>query len=108
MSTIHGIVGLTPFSAGSVLDNSPPFMMMVTESLLDRNIFLLRLREQRELRFGASDNDLFTGDSVQVPLSNNTCRHTLIGGWQAEAHYKEAFGNDDAVERSGILRSRSQ
>jgi len=39
MSIIHGILGLTPSSAGSVLDNPSPFMSMVSQKALDQNIF---------------------------------------------------------------------
>lgn len=35
LSIINGIVGLTPSSAGSVLNNPSPFMSMVKEKVLD-------------------------------------------------------------------------
>jgi len=99
MSTIHGIVGLTPSSAGSVLNNSSPFMTMVSENVLDRNLFSMRLREPRELLFGAHDSDLFTGDIVQLPLSNKTSRYGLTARWQAEANYL-TLGSDPGLRIS--------
>lgn len=87
MTIIHGIAGLTPSSAGSVLNNPSPFMSMVREEILDRSLFSLRLREPRELTVGAINDDLFTGDLVQIPLTNNTGRYALTGRWQAEADY---------------------
>ena len=41
---VHGTVGLTPSSAGSVLNNPSLFMSMVKEKVLDRNIFSMCLR----------------------------------------------------------------
>ena len=87
MSVIHGIAGLTPSRAGSVLLNPSPFMSMVKDKLLDRNLFSMRLREPRELLFGAVNPELFTGDIVQIPSTNKTGRYALTGRWQAEAEY---------------------
>lgn len=87
ISIIHGIVGLTPSSAGSVLNNSSPFMSMVKENVLDQNLFSMRLREPRELMFGAVNHELFVGEIVKIPLTNKTGRYVLSGRWQAEARY---------------------
>lgn len=99
MSTIHGIVGLTPSSAGSVLKNPSPFMTMVSENVLDKNIFSMRLREPREILFGAHDSGLFTGDIVQLPLSNRTSQYGLTGRWQTEAKYL-TLGSDPGLRIS--------
>lgn len=96
MSTIHGIVGLTPSSAGSVLNNPSPFMTMVSENVLDKNLFSMRLREPRELLFGAHDSELFTGDIVRLPLSNKTSQYGLTGRWQTEAKYL-TLGSDPGL-----------
>lgn len=86
-SIIHGTIGLTPSSAGSVLKHPSPFMLMVQDRLLDQNLFSMRLREPSELIVGAIDHELFTGDLVQIPLTNKTGRYALTGSWQTEAHY---------------------
>lgn len=99
MRAIHGIVGLTPSSAGSVLNNPSPFMTLISEEVLDRNLFSMRLREPRVLTFGALDSELFTGELVQIPLSNKTGRYALTGRWQAEAHYLK-IGSDPGIRMS--------
>lgn len=99
MSAIHGIVGLTPSSAGSVLNNPSPFMTMVKENVLDHNMFSLRLREPRELMFGALDTELFTGDLVKIPLSNKTGQYALTGRWQAQASYM-TLGSEPGIRMS--------
>ena len=99
MRIIHGIAGLTPSSAGSVLLNPSPFMSMVKDKVLDRNLFSMRLREPRELLFGAVNPGLFTGDLVQIPLTNETGRHTLTGRWQAEAEYL-TIGSEPGIRKS--------
>lgn len=99
LTIIHGIAGLMPSSAGSILNNSSPFMSMVKEHILDRNLFSLRLREPRELIFGAIDPELFTGDLVQIPLTNKTGRYALTGAWQAEAHYL-TLGDEPGIRMS--------
>lgn len=99
MGIIHGIVGLTPTSAGSVLRNPSPFMTMVSQNVLDQNLFSMRLREPRELLFGAYDSDLFTGDIIQLPLSNKTSQYGLTGRWQTEANYL-TLGSDPGLRLS--------
>lgn len=84
---INGIVGLTPSSAGSALNNPSPFMSLVKEKVLDKNILSMRLRKPRELIFGSIDHKLFTGKLVQIPLTNKTTGFALSGRWQAEARY---------------------
>lgn len=85
--TINGILGLTPSSAGSVLNNPSLFMSLIEEKVLDKNLFSMRLRKPRELIFGAVDHELFTGELVQIPLTNKTTGFALSGRWQAEARY---------------------
>ncbi len=87
ISIIHGILGLTPSCADSVLNNPSPFMSMVKQKLLDRNLFSMSLREPRELTFGAINHDRFTSEVSQIPVSNKTGRYALSGRWQAEANY---------------------
>lgn len=99
ISVIHGIVGLTPSSAGSVLLNPSPFMSMVKDNVLDRSLFSMRLREPRELLFGAINPELFTGDLVQIPLTNKTGRYALTGRWQAEAEYL-TLGSEPGIRKS--------
>lgn len=98
-SIIHGIIGLAPSSAGSILKNPSPFMTMVTENVLDQNLFSMRLREPRELMVGAVNHDLFTGDLVTIPLTNKTGRYGLTGSWQAEASYL-TLGSDPGIRMS--------
>lgn len=86
-SIINGIVGLTPSSAGSALNNPSLFMSMVKEKVLEKNLFSMRLRKPRELIFGVVDDELYTGELVQIPLTNKTSRYALSGRWQAEARY---------------------
>lgn len=99
MSIIHGIAGLTPSTAGSVLNNPSPFLSMVKEKVLDRNLFSLRLREPCELMIGAVNDELFTGDLVQIPLTNKTGRYALTGRWQAEANYL-TLGSEPGIRNS--------
>ena len=99
MSIIHGIAGLTPSSAGSVLLNPSPFVSMVKGNVLDRNLFSMRLREPRELLFGAINPELLTGDLVQIPLTNKTGRYALTGRWQAEAEYL-TLGSKPGIRKS--------
>lgn len=102
MSTIHGIIGLTPSSAGSVLNNPSPFMTMLRGNVLDHNIFSLNLREPRELMFGAVNPKLFTGDFVRIPITNKTSSYkpdALVGRWQAEARYL-TLGTEPGIRMS--------
>lgn len=99
LSIIHGTMGLTPSSAGSVLKHPSPFMLMVKDRLLDQNLFSMRLREPSELIVGAIDHELFTGDLVQIPLTNKTGRYALTGSWQAEAHYL-TIGSEPGIRMS--------
>ena len=87
MSIINGIVGLTPSSAGSLFNNPSPFMSMVEQKVLNRNILSMRLQEPRELMFRSLNHDLFKGDLIQIPLTNKTGRYAITGRWQAEATY---------------------
>ncbi|KAL8706774.1 MAG: hypothetical protein Q9201_000200 [Fulgogasparrea decipioides] len=99
MSIIHGILGLTPSSAGSALKNPSPFMSMVSQKVLDQNTFSMRLREPRELIFGAVNHESFTGNLVRIPLTNRTGGYALTGRWQAEAHYM-TLGSDPGIRMS--------
>jgi len=99
MNIIHGWVGLTPSSAGSVLNNPSPFMTMVSENVLDQNLFSMRLREPRGLLFGAHDREMFTGNIVRIPLSNKTSQYALTGRWQAEVNYL-TLGSDPGLRIS--------
>ncbi|KAL8724761.1 MAG: hypothetical protein Q9181_006690 [Wetmoreana brouardii] len=99
LSIIHGILGLTPSSAGSALENPSPFMSMVSQKALEQNNFSMRLREPRELMFGAVNHESFTGDLVRIPLTNRTGRYALTGRWQAEAHYM-TLGSDPGFRMS--------
>ena len=99
ISTIHGIVGLTPSSLGSALNNPSPFMTMIKDRVLDRNMFSMRLLEPRRIIFGAVDSDLFAGEIVRIPLSNETGKYALTGRWQAEANYL-TLGNDPGLRIS--------
>lgn len=99
MKTINGVVGLTPSNAGSALNNPSPFMSMVKEKLLDRNLFSMRLRKPREIIFGAIDPKLFTGELVQLPLTKKTNHHSLTGRWQTEARYL-TLGSDPGIQIS--------
>jgi saccharopepsin len=99
MRIIHGILGLTPSNAGSVLNNPSVFMSMIKEKVLDRNLFSMRLREPRELVFGAVNHELFLGDLVTVPLTNKTGRFVLSGRWQAEAGYL-TLGSEPGIRMS--------
>lgn len=98
-SIIHGVVGLTPSSAGSTFRNPSPFMSMVKEKVLDRNLFSMRLREPRELMVGAVNHELFTGHLVKIPLTNKTGRYALTGRWQAEADYL-TLGSEPGIRMS--------
>ena len=99
ISTVHGILGLTPSSAGSVLNNPSPFMSMVKEKALDRNIFSTSLREPRELIFGAINHERFNSELVQIPLTNKSGRYVLTGRWQAEANYL-TLGSEPGIRMS--------
>lgn len=102
LSTIHGVLGLTPSSAGSALNLPSPFMTMVAENTLDKNILSLRLQEPRELLFGAVNPKYFTGELVRLPLTNRSSLYVpdlLTGNWQAEAHYL-ALGDEPGVRMS--------
>ena len=99
ISTIHGILGLTPSSAGSVLNNPSPFMSMVKEKALDRNIFSMCLREPRELIFGAINHERFNSELVQIPLTNRSGPYVLTGRWQAEANYL-TLGGEPGIRMS--------
>ncbi len=87
IAAIHGIMGLTPSSAGSGLDIPSPFMTMVSQGILDENVFSLRLREPRELMFGGVNHNLFAGNITRIPLTHQTSRYGLTGRWQAQANY---------------------
>lgn len=98
-SIIHGILGLTPSSVGSILNNSSPFMSMVQQKLLHRNLFALSLREPRELMFGDCRHDRFKCDLAYIPLTNRTGRYAITGRWQAEAKYL-TLGSDPGIRLS--------
>ena len=99
LGIIHGILGLTPSSAGSVLNNPSPFMSMIKEKTLDRNIFSLCLQEPREITFGAINHARFNSDLIQIPLSNKRGRFALTGRWQAEAGYL-TLGSEPGIRMS--------
>ncbi|MCJ1462832.1 Vacuolar protease A [Pseudocyphellaria aurata] len=99
MSVIHGIAGLTPSSAGSVLNNPSPFMSMVEQNVLDRNLFSMRLRKPRELMIGAINHELFTGDLVRIPLTNRTGRYAVTGRWQVDPNYL-TLGSEPGIRMS--------
>lgn len=96
---IHGILGLTPSSEGSTLNNPSPFMSMVKEKALDRNIFSICLREPRELMFGAVNHERFNSELVRIPLTNKSGRYALTGRWQAEAGYL-TLGSEPGIRMS--------
>ena len=99
VTIIHGILGLTPSSSGSSLGNPSPFESMVRQKVLDRGIFSMRLREPRELLFGAVDDTAFRGDLVEIPLTSRTGRYALTGRWQAAASYM-TLGSDPGIRLS--------
>ena len=74
-------------------------MSMVKEKVLDRNILSMRLREPRELIFGAVNHDRFTEKLVQIPLTNKTGRYTLEGRWQTKSDYL-TLGSEPGVRMS--------
>ena len=87
MDDIHGIMGLTPSSAGSSLKIPSLFMTMASQNLLDENIFSIRLREPRELAFGGVNHELFTGNITRIPVTDHTSPYGLTGRWQVDACY---------------------
>ena len=87
MDDIHGIMGLTPSSAGSSLKIPSLFMTMASQNLLDENIFSIRLREPRELAFGGVNHELFTGNITRIPVTDHTSPYGLTGRWQVDTGY---------------------
>lgn len=59
----------------------------------------MRLREPRELMFGAVDDKLFNGKLVKITLTHKTGRYALTGSWQAEAHYL-TLGSEPGIRMS--------
>jgi saccharopepsin len=93
---IHGFLGLTPSSAGSSLHSPSPLMSMAFQSLLDANVFTLRLQEPRSLTFGSIDSTLHTGPISYIPLTNRTSPFSLTGRWQASTEYL-TLGSDPGI-----------
>jgi hypothetical protein len=85
LNLVHDLLGLTPSSAGSVVNNPSPFMMMASSNLLDYNVMSMRLQEPREIMFGNTNSALYTGNFRTVPLANKTSQYLLTGGWQTQA-----------------------
>jgi hypothetical protein len=98
-SIIHGIIGLAPSIATSVLNNPSLLMTMFKENVLNQNLFSMRRREPRELMVDAVNHNLFTGDLVRIPRTNKTGRYALTGSWQAEASYL-TLGSDPGIRMS--------
>lgn len=83
---IESIISLAPSSTGSARKLPSPFMNMASQGLLDSNSFALRLREPREVMFGGTNRDLYTGNFTRIPLAVQTEeRNMFTGGWQVEA-----------------------
>ena len=83
---IQSIISLAPSSAGSVQNVPSPFMNMASQGVLDSSTFALRLREPREVMFGGTNRDLYTGNFTRIPLAVQTKdRNIFTGGWQVVA-----------------------
>ncbi|KAI9762022.1 MAG: hypothetical protein M4579_000658 [Chaenotheca gracillima] len=81
------ILGLAPTDFAAVQRIPNAFSSMVSQKLLDRNLFSMRLAtedEPGEIIFGGVDDDLYTGELVHLPLTNETGR-LVSGTWQVEA-----------------------
>lgn len=72
-----GLARLPLNFSDSTIEARNPFQNMISQNLLDRNVFSLRLartdKEQGELLFGSVDNDHYTGDLVRFPATDVTC-----------------------------------
>ena len=97
---IQSIVSLAPTSAESIQNSSSPFMNMASQGLLDSNTFALRLREPREIMFGGTNSDLYTGNFTRISLAVQTQEHDIFkGGWQVEAK-SISLGSDTRLNMS--------
>lgn len=78
-----GVLGLAPnCTGGADVGNGVreprapnPFLQMISEGRLDRNVFSLRLptgNNSGAITFGEIDEDLYRGNLIQIPLSNRT------------------------------------
>ncbi len=70
LNNIHGLLGLTPSSAGSKVNNPSIFMRMVLQRVQDHHVFSLRPPEPREIVFGNANQDHFNGELTSSPLIN--------------------------------------
>jgi len=85
-----GVMGLAPFHSRTAADDfgkPSPFMTMVSQNALERNLFALRLAEPAELSFGRVNRALFQAPFLaNVPLTRNLSG-IRDGGWQTTASY---------------------
>ena len=93
------VLGLAPADDASTLKVQNPFMMMVSQGLLDSNVISLALGAifpgdstlPGEIMFGGVNEDYYEGDIVRIPLTNvrdpdsGTDDPLLNGTWQVEA-----------------------
>ena len=87
-----GLARLPLDFSDSTIEARNPFQNMISQNLLERNVFSLRLartdKEKGELVFGSVDKDLYTGDLVSFPATNVTCEANEAiaayssSGWQ--------------------------
>jgi hypothetical protein len=91
-----GVFGFAPYSTDSILEMPSPFLSMVQQGRLEKELFALRLRKPTELSFGRINPALYQGQFTEVPLTNKTTE-TFSGGWQTEATYMELHGEGGFV-----------
>ena len=86
-----GVLGLAPPSAGSPLNKLHPLSMMVSQDLLERNVFGLKLpldnlQEEGELTLGGINDELYIGELINIPVVYEMDPR-LHGKWTVEAQH---------------------
>jgi saccharopepsin len=89
---IDGILGLAPTIEASPLNHYNPFLNMISQNVLDRNLFSLKLPrgpdDAGEILFGAIDHDMYLDSLKSLPLVHQgPVKSPALGGgrWAVSA-----------------------
>lgn len=100
-----GILGLALASLHSRSGVQNPFLNIVSQKLLDQNIFSLKLshgeHDAGEIMFGAINHSLYTGNLKTLPLQDKT--KFVAGRWQVKTNAVSA--GDFFVSLNGRIAS---
>ena len=109
MDTVLGLSRLPMGNTESNLRTNGPLQNIISQNLLERNLFALKLPRFRdpegEIMFGAINYDLFEGNLLTFPITQtHHDRHLpsyLLGnGWALEAHSVSLIGDSSNITAS--------